>query len=224
MGKRGLYPGHSEQSRGLKQKSKRPGSLPTGGLHCLADLELVEKVKTAGWRVGVDGDQAKQPPLYFPNLYPPLTPVPQCVVEIRAIGQSPIHCHPEYFKVKPHPLTKKSYSSKVCFPDLPSLPSVDAHSPGFFLRAILSVGQHFVFIYRHAGEKFERCPAFYFDIGQNVADLILLVMFHVKLKRWCSLLGSNATVQCNRSFKLPTETALSHLCSFSAEKPSSLKI
>lgn len=102
--------------------------------------------KLQGGGVGVDGDQAKQPPLYFPNLYPPLTPVPQCVVEIRAIGQSPIHCHPEYFKVKPHRLTKKSYSSKVCFPDLPSLPSVDAHSPGFFLRAVLSIGQHFVFI------------------------------------------------------------------------------
>lgn len=139
--------------------------------------------------MGVDEDQAKQPPLYFPNLYPPLTPVPQCVVEIRAIGQSPIHCHPEYFKVKPHRLTKKSYSSKVCFPVLPSLPSVDAHSPGSFLRALLSVGQRFVFIYRHAGgkEKFERCPAFHLGFGLSVAvsNLSLLmgessVMFHVK--------------------------------------------
>lgn len=138
----------------------------------------------------MDGDQAKQPPLYFPNLYPPLTPVPQCVVEIRAIGQSPIHCHPEYFKVKPHRLTKKSYSSKVCFPVLPSLPSVDAHSPGSFLRALLSIGQRFVFIYRHAGEKFERCPTFYLDVSLVVAVLNLSVlmsessvMFHVKLKR-----------------------------------------
>lgn len=107
------------------------GSFPTGSLLCLADLELVEKVNTAGWTVGVDGDQAKQPPLYFPNLYPPLTPVPQCVVEIRATGQSPIHCHPEYFKVKPPSLNKKrSYSSKVCSPVRPSLPSVDARSPG----------------------------------------------------------------------------------------------
>lgn len=140
----------------------------------------------------MDGDQAKQPPLYFPNLYPPLTPVPQCVVEIRAIGQSPIHCHPEYFKVKPHRLTKKSYSSKVCFLVFPSLPSVDAHCPGSFLCALLSIGQRFVFIYRHAGarEKFERWPAFYRDLGLGVAVLNLSVliweppvMFHVKLKR-----------------------------------------
>lgn len=96
--------------------------------------------------MGVDGDQAKQPPLYFPNLYPPLTPVPQCVAEIRAIGQSPIHRHPEYFKVKPRRLTKKSYSSKVCIPVSPSLPSVDAHSPGSVLAALLPVGQRFVFI------------------------------------------------------------------------------
>lgn len=56
--------------------------------------------------MGVDGDQAKATP-FFSNLYPPLTPVPQCVAEIRAIGQSPIHCHPEYFKVKLPRLTKK---------------------------------------------------------------------------------------------------------------------
>lgn len=123
----------------------------------------------------MDGDQAKQPPLYFPNLYPPLTPVPQCVVEIRAIGQSPIHCHPEYFKVKPHRLTKKSYSSKVCFPVLPSLPSDDAHSPGSFLRALLSIGQSFVLIHRHTGkrEKFEKCPSFYLEVGFGVALLNL---------------------------------------------------
>lgn len=63
------------------------------------------KLQGGGW--GWMEIRQKQPPLYFPNLYPPLTPVPQCVVEIRAIGQSPIHCHPEYFKVKPRRLTKK---------------------------------------------------------------------------------------------------------------------
>lgn len=140
----------------------------------------------------MDGDQAKQPPPYFPNLYPPLTPVPRCVVEIRAIGQSPIHRHPEYFKVKLHRLTKKSYSSKVCFPVLPSLPSVDAHSPGSFLRALLSIGQRFVFIHRHAGarEKFERRPPFYPKVGLGVAVLNLSfltwkssVVFRVQFKR-----------------------------------------
>lgn len=63
---------------------------------------MVEKVESVEW--GLDGDHAKRP--LFSNLYPPLTPVPQCVAEIRAIGQSPIHYHPEYFKVKPSRLTK----------------------------------------------------------------------------------------------------------------------
>lgn len=64
--------------------------------------------------VGVDGDQGKQP--LFSNLYPPLTPAPQCVAEIRAIGQSPILCHPEYFKVKPPRLTKSLTHQRFTFP------------------------------------------------------------------------------------------------------------
>jgi len=90
-------------------------------------------VKTAGWSVGVDRDQAKEPPSPLPpppNLYPSLTPVPQCVAEIRAIGQSPIHCHPEYFKVKPSSLNKKSlphqrftFPSLALFPQLSMRPS-----------------------------------------------------------------------------------------------------
>lgn len=86
------------------------------------------------------------PLFFFFYLYPPLTPVPQCEAEIRAIGQSPIHCHPEYFKVKPLRLTKKSYSSKVYFPFFPSPPSAPRpkdlpwflHAPFSLWSAVLS--------------------------------------------------------------------------------------
>lgn len=140
------------------------------------DLELVEKVKTAGWTVGVDGDQAKQPPLYFPNLYPPLTPVPQCVVEIRATGQSPIHRHPEYFKVKPHRLTKKVLLIKG-LPSRPSLsPSVDARSPGSgiftYRRKVLEVS-HFSSRSSevgHCGLRFVSCPAQLFESSQCTSN------------------------------------------------------
>lgn len=130
----------------------------------------------------MDGDQAKQKPtspsLFFflhppslPNLYPPLTPVPQCVAEIRAIGQSPIHCHPEYFKVKPPRLTKKSYSSKVYFP-LPfrSLPSFSRgsaaapHAPFSLWSTVLS--SHLGTVGCWGGSwKFWKFPKFpYFDL------------------------------------------------------------
>lgn len=109
----------------------------------------------AGWGVGVDGDQAKQPP-FFPNLYPPLTPVPQCVAEIRAIGQSPIHCHPEYFKVKPPRLTKKVLLIKGLL-SLLSLSSFLLLSvPRIYCRSSctgLSMVQCFVFTFRRGGGR-----------------------------------------------------------------------
>lgn len=99
--------------------------------------------------MGVDGDQAKQLLFFFfPNLYPPLTPVPQCVAGIRAIGQSPIHCHPEYFKVKPPRLTKKVLLIKGLLSPL-FLPF--ALSPKDLMRSsctLLSMVHCFVFILR----------------------------------------------------------------------------
>lgn len=110
--------------------------------------------------VGVDWDQAKEPSSFFfssSNLYPPLTPVPQCVAEFRAIGQSPIHCHPEYFKVKPPCLTKKSYSSKVYFSSSPSSPSFCSQSQGsaVVLHPLFSMVHCFVLPVRQEWEKLE---------------------------------------------------------------------
>lgn len=99
-----------------EHKSKGLGSVPFGRLHCVAELRLV------GWvEVSEYGDEGKQlPPLPSPhNLYPPLTPMPRCVAEIRARGQSPIHRHPEYFKVKPQRLTKKKVLLIKGFPAFP---------------------------------------------------------------------------------------------------------
>lgn len=95
-------------------------------------------MKTSGG-VGVDGDQAKQPPFFFlSNLYPPLTPVPPCVAEIRAIGQSPIHCHPEYFKVKLHRLTKKVLLIKgLLSPPFLTFALTPKNRPPFFMHPSL---------------------------------------------------------------------------------------
>lgn len=99
--------------------------------------------------IGVEGERCgvgrggrieirqKQPP--FSNLYPPLTPVPQCVAEIRPVGQFPIHCHPEYFKVKLSRLTKKVLLIKgplslASFPPLALGPTSGSAAPLFCLH------------------------------------------------------------------------------------------
>lgn len=156
----GLYSGHSEHSWGGCRNQRDLESFPIGSFHCLADLGLVEEVKTAGWGCGGGLGSGKGTLFFFfssSNLYPPLTPVPQCVAEFRAIGQSPIHCHPEYFKVKPPCLTKKSYSSKVYFSSSPSSPSFCSQSQGsaVVLLQPFSMVHCFVLPVRQEWEKLE---------------------------------------------------------------------
>lgn len=127
----------------------------------------------------------KQPPLYFPNLYPPLTPVPQCVVEIRAIGQSPIHCHPEYFKVKPRRLTKKVLLIKGSLSRLTlssfrwrSLPGIFSPCPSPCRPAFCLHIQT-----RRSPEKSLRRVQ-HFVLMSVLVMRYLSVLFHVKVKKW----------------------------------------
>lgn len=112
--------------------------------------------------------------LFFSNLYPPLTPVPQCVAEIRAIGQSPIHRHPEYFKVKPSLLNKKVLLIKGLLSPLflPfALSPAALHAPFSLWSAVLS---------SHLGnEKFE------------VSEVLKLSLFPPN-EVWCELRSCRA--------------------------------
>lgn len=55
-----------------------------------------------GWRSGEATPPTPTPAFPPPpNLYPPLTPVPQCVAEIRAIGQSPFTATQNILKLSP---------------------------------------------------------------------------------------------------------------------------
>lgn len=145
-------------------------------------------------RVGVWGwmEIRQSNPSFFSNLYPPLTPVPPCVAEIRAIGQSPIHCHPEYFKVKLHRLTKvlliKGLLSLLSpFSSLlHSLPRICCRSS----CALLSMVHCFVFTLRKEGggeaESFLEVPQFpFFDLMKfGVGSDCVILWANWKKSQW----------------------------------------
>lgn len=92
----GVVEEEEEEEVGSRNQRERdaPASLPPlPPLHRQAPIvsliwdweEKVENCGGGGWRSG----PTPPPAPTLSNLYPPLTPVPQCVAEIRASGQSP---------------------------------------------------------------------------------------------------------------------------------------
>lgn len=153
----------------------------------------MEKVKTAGSVCGGGWRSGKATLLFFSNLYPPLTPVPPCVAEIRAIGQSPIHCHPEYFKVKLHRLTKKVLLIKGLLSLLSPFSSLLHSLPRICCRsscALLSMVHCFVFTLRKEGggeaESFLEVPQFpFFDLMKfGVGSDCVILWANWKKSQW----------------------------------------